>query len=202
MSTAVFPTLKFLTLPQTREPVWSTIAHEATSGKETRVAKRSAPRWKWTLPFSALQTAAAILDFQTLVGFFNARQGMFDSFLYSDPYDNAVTGQAIGTGDGSTAAFQLIRALGNFVESVLAPNVVSNVYLNGVAQAGGSYSISSWGATVPGVVTFNAAPGVGVAITADFTYYWPVRMLDDSVLFSLFLQGVYDLKKFSFISIK
>jgi uncharacterized protein (TIGR02217 family) len=202
MSTAVFPSLPGIAFPVPREAIWDTLPHEATSGKETRVAQRSAPRWRWTVLFKVLRTQPAFLEFQTLVGFFNARQGKFDSFLYTDPYDNVVTGQAIGTGDGSTKPFQLVRAFGSFVETVLAPNVVSAVYLNGVVQSGGSYSVSNWGAAAPGVVTFTSAPGAGVAVTADFSYYWPVRFDDDVASFGNFMQNLYDLKKLSFISIK
>jgi uncharacterized protein (TIGR02217 family) len=202
MSTATLPSLVGLGFDVVRTPVWDTIVQQAISGKETRIAKQTYPCWKWDLTYNVLRSNATYGELQQLAGFFNQRQGMFDTFLYSDADDNAVTGQAIATGDGSTTTFQMIRAFGNFIEPVLAPHTVSTVYLNGVAQSPSSYSVSQWGVTSPGVLTFNTAPPNTVAITADFTYYFPVRMSTDSVPFTLFLSQYYKAKKFSFISVK
>lgn len=315
MGTSVLPSLAGLGFPVTRTPTWDTTIQQAISGKETRIARQTYPRWKWDLAYSVLRSNASFTELQQLAGFFNARQGMFDTFLYADADDNAVTGQAIGTGDGSTTAFPLVRAFGTFVEPVLAPNVVSTVYLDGIAfnqtgyspptngaltstaagslgattyyvkttwvtlagetapssetslsvaanhvlniaapagapavatgwrayvsntAGGGSgaetlqatlstsasfveptsglvtgaapppgnytgYNVSNWGVANPGVITFGAAPTNTTTITADFSYYWPCRMADDSLPFSLFLSGMYECKKFSFISVK
>jgi len=201
MSTSVLPSLAGLGFDVVRTPVWDTIVQQAISGMETRVAKQSSPRWKWELTYNVLRSNAAFGELQALAGFFNARQGMFDTFLYQDADDNAVTGQQIGAGDGSTAVFQLIRNFGGFVEPVLAPNNVSAVYLNGVVQSSG-WSVSNWGGTAPGQLTFSSPPGSGVAITADFSYYFPVRMSEDSVAFTLFISQYYKAKKFGFISVK
>lgn len=203
MSTAVMPSLAGLGWPVTRTPVWDTIVQQAISGKETRIAKQSYPRWKWELTYTILRSAAAFTELQQLAGFFNSRQGMFDTFLYQDADDNSVTAQAIETGDGATTAFQLVRGFGGFIEPVLAPNTggTINIYLNGVKQTSG-YTVSAWGTSTPGVLTFTSAPGSGVAITADFTYYWPCRMSDDSLPFELFMSQYYSAKKFAFISVK
>jgi hypothetical protein len=89
---------------------------------------------------------------------------------------------------------------------VLAPNLTAalHIYINGTLQASGA-TVSAWAggaATGPGVITFAAAPSVGATITADFSYYFPVRMTADSVDFTLFLSQYYKAKKFSFISVK
>lgn len=201
MSTSVLPSLIGLGIDITRTPKWDTIVQQNLSGKEVRIAQQTYPRWQWDLTFNVLRSSGSYTELQTLVGFFNARQGQFDTFLYSDADDNSVTAQAISTGDGATTAFQLVRSFGGFVEPVLAPNVISNVYLNGVNQASG-WSVSNWGATSPGVLTFTSAPSAGVAITATFSYYFPVRMTGDSVPFAMFLSRYYKAKKFSFISVK
>ena len=41
------------------------------------------------------------------MGFFLQLQGQFGTFLYTDPDDNTVTGQAFATGDGSTTSFTM-----------------------------------------------------------------------------------------------
>ena len=105
--------------------------------------------------------------------------------------------------DGTTLAFQLVRAQGGFVVPVLAPNLslAYTVYVDGVAQGSG-FTISQWGATVPGVLTFGSAPGAGKLVSISYSYYWPVRFDDDSLDFNKFMVNLYELKKMSFTSIK
>lgn len=64
------------------------------------------------------------------------------------------------------------------------------------------WSVSTWGATSPGMVTFAANVASSVPVTADFTFYWPCRMLEDKLAFSQFLPHYYKVKKFSFKSVK
>ena len=70
-----------------------------------------------------------------------------------------VTGEAVGTGDGTTVAFSLANA-----------HVVpysETVYIDGVAQTRGvDYDIDY----VKGTITFVTAPGTGAAVTADYLY--------------------------------
>jgi uncharacterized protein (TIGR02217 family) len=203
MSTSVLTTPIGLGWDVVRTPIWDTIVQQVVSGKETRLALQSYPRWEWQLTFDVVRSDATNHEFQDLVGFFNARQGMFDSFLYQDADDNSVTSQNIGTGNGSNLLFQLVRSFGGFTEPVLAPHTVSHVYVNGVDQAG-NWTVSNWGTTTPGLITFAGghAPGNGLAVTADFTYYWPVRMTMDSVPFNMFVSKFYGVKKFTFESLK
>ena len=206
MSTSVFPSLAGLGWSVTRSEIWKTRTQEAISGKETRIADWSYPRHQWSLSFDFLRqgnlSGAAYAEFASLAGFFNLRQGGYDTFLYADADDNAVTGQAIGTGDGATNSFQLVRAFGGFAEPLLAPNVVSKVYLNGVQQSGGSYTVNAWGTTAPGTLVFATAPGAGVSITADFSFYFPCRFTADQLDFEKFMAALYQLKKIAFVSLK
>ena len=204
MSNAVFPTLAGLGFSIKRTPQFKTRKQVSISGKETAIADMAYPRWQWELTFNVLRQGArgqsTFTEMSDLVGFYNERQGGFDTFLYADQDDNSVTGQSIGTGDGSTTAFQLVRSFGGFVEPVLAPNAVSAVYLNGVKQTSG-YTVSSWGATSPGVVTFTGAPGSGVAVSADFTYYFPCRFIEDSLQLEKFMAALYAVKSVKFMSV-
>ncbi|MEI6730819.1 MAG: DUF2460 domain-containing protein [Pseudomonadota bacterium] len=202
MSTAILPSLVGLGFDVVRTPKWDTRIQQSISGKETRIAMQSYPRWQWDLTYNILRSGSAFAELQQLVGFFNQRQGMFDTFLYQDADDKSVTAQGLGLGDGVTRTFSLVRNFGGFVEPILAPNVVSNVYLNGVLQSPANYSVAGWGSANPGVITFVTAPSGSVSISADFSYYFPVRMTVDSVAFSLFISGHYKAKKFSFISVK
>jgi len=204
MSTQTLPSLAGLGFDVIRTPVWDTVVQMAISGKETRLANQTYPRWRWDLKYNILRADSTNHELQDLVGFFNARQGQFDTFLYTDQDDNTVTGQALGTGDGATLTFQLVRTFGGFVEPVLAPHTVSAVYVDGSSISGSFWSVSNWGTTTPGLLTFAGghAPTSGKAVTADFTYYWPVRMTSDSVPFNMFLTQYYAAQKFGFISVK
>lgn len=202
MSTSVFPALAGLGWPVDRSEMWSTTVQTAVSGDEVRISRWAYPRHKWELTFDFLRTDPTYQELQQLLAFFDLRRGSGDSFLFADPDDNQVTGQGIGAGDGATTAFQLLRAFGGYTEPVLAPNVVAAVYINAVLQSGASWTVSPWGTTAPGVLTFVAAPVVGAVITADFTYYFPVRFMDDTMVFSKFLATIYDGRKVGLISLK
>ena len=198
MTEPVFPTFAGLGWSVKRSPVWKTRAQQAISGKETRLADWSYPAWHWELTFDFLRATPTAAEFQSLAGFFNQCQGAFGTFLYADADDNAVTGQAIGTGDGATKSFQLVRAFGGFIEPVLAPNVVSTVYFAGVAQAPANYSVDS----TTGLLTFTAAPASGAAITADFTYYFRCRFAEDTIDFEKFMATLYRAQKLALVSLK
>ena len=207
MSTQVFPTLTGQNWDIERRPYWNNIVQEAESGKETRLAKWTFPRWEWSFGYMGLRQGtvhgAAYTEMAQLAGFYNARQGRFDSFLYTDSDDNAVAGQSLGLGNGTTASFQLVRAFGGFVEPVLAPNVVSKVYVDGVDNTA-YVTVNNWGSSSPGVITFAGGhiPTTGQVITADFSYYWPCRFSEDNIAFNKFISNIYEGKRFSIISLK
>lgn len=202
MSNAVFPVLPGLTFDNKRTPVWSSKTHQSISGKEQRAAYWSYPRWKYSLSFEVLRADAAYQELQTLVAFFLARQGSFDSFLYLDPSDNSVTGQSLGLGDGAATGFQLVRTFSaggsSFVEPMQAINGAPVIRVAGVVKtAGTDYSVS-----VSGLVTFAVAPVVGAAITADFSYYFRCRFTADELEFNQFMYQLWEAQTVEFESLK
>jgi uncharacterized protein (TIGR02217 family) len=209
MSSSVFPSLPGLEWPVTRAPAFATGVVANYSGKEVRIARQSNPRRTWELSYSMLRQGPFMggnfTEAAQLEGFFNSRQGAFDSFLYSDPDDNAVTSQTIGIGDGATVQFQLIRAYGGADEPILAPHNVTSLTVDGVAKINGTdYGVGNWenGATPPGTINFfTGAPAAGKLIVASFTYYFPVRFVDDTITFSKFMQSLQENRKVAFIQI-
>ena len=171
MSNAVFPSLPGLGWSVKRTEIWKTRIQEAISGKEVRIADWSFPRHKWELTFDFLRSAPSYSEWQSLLSFFDLRQGLFDSWLYTDADDNAVTDQSLGFGDGATTVFQLVRTLGAYVEPIIAPNTVTNVKIAGVVQGGGAYSVNA----ITGQITFTTAPGSGASVTATYSYYFRCR---------------------------
>jgi len=207
MSTQVLPTTG-ISFPVTREVQWDTDIQQAISGKENRLSYYTYPRYQWTADIGFLSSSSVYSQtLQTLLGFVNQMQGQANSFLYQDPDDYSATAQTIGTGDGTTTAFQLVKSLGGFVEPVFAPNLSGtiNVYINGTLQSSGNYTINAWGTNNtngPGSLVFNTAPSSGAAITASFTFYYPCRFASDKFSFSLSYKNTYTLKKLAWISVK
>jgi len=98
------------------------------------------------------------------------------------------TDQAIGTGDGTMTAFQLVKRYASGAQSwtrAIAKPVdgVVRIALGGVEQ------LSGWSVdTTTGLVTFNTAPGAGVAIAAGFEFDVPVRFDTDALDVTLDLE--------------
>lgn len=125
MSAHIFPTstqLPGVDISIARAVEWDTIVQEAISGKEQRTVRRFFPRRSYTLKFNFLRSSTVYGELQTLEGFFNRRRD-YDSFLWTDPDDNTVSGQFVGLGDGVTQNFNLVRSFGGFAENVYAPQM-------------------------------------------------------------------------------
>ena len=107
-----------------KRPGFSTRVASHVSGREVRVALMSYPLYEFEAVYSGLTSSASTFSglgassLQSLMGFFLQLQGQFGTFLYTDPDDNAVTGQVFATGDGSTTSFMMMRSLGGFLEPV------------------------------------------------------------------------------------
>lgn len=205
MSNAVFPVLPGLTWKGTKTPNWSGIVQRAVSGMELRGTYYQYPLWKWTLTYDFLRAYGAFTEYQTLADFFNARQGSYDSFLYTDPSDSVIPDtapyMAFGTGDGVTVAFQLGRKLitGGFFEPLYNVNGAIKVYVNGVLKTGGGvdYTLSA-----AGLVTFSAAPAGAAVVAWSGAYYWRCRFEQSAMEFANFASNFWALNKVEFTSIK
>jgi uncharacterized protein (TIGR02217 family) len=193
MSNAIFPTFPGLAWSTFKTPEWSTAAQRAVSGKEVRMAQRSRPVWQFSLSYEVLRGASQYAELQKLMGFFNARQGSFDSFLYSDPTDNSATAAAIGVGDGVTTTFKLTHYIDGWSEPIgYAPSPV--VYINGVQ--------SSAFTCADGVnVVFNVAPPAGAILAWTGSYYFRVRFTKDSMEFEQFMKDLWLAKKCDFVGV-
>jgi uncharacterized protein (TIGR02217 family) len=206
MRTDVYPVFKGLTYSTIKSPSWGTRMQRAVSGRELRVSDYVNPIWTFTLTYSVLHDfafgptyLAVNTELRTLMNFFNVHRGAWDTFLFEDPEDNTVVGQQIGTGDSTTTKFQLGRGLVNtspaFYEAITAPEVLEAVYLDGVLTA--AYTLDS----NTGIVTFTSAPGSGVVITADFTYFFRCRFANDRQDFEEFLHRFWEVKQLKLTSV-
>ena len=217
MSNLLFPKIRGLTWSVTKTPTFSTEIQESIAGREVRVQNFQNPIWEFTLSYEYLLNDPATRDengqtpLETLAGFFLARGGQFDDFLLNESdltgrlEDSVYSGQPIGTGDGSTTSFQLVRNIGGFLEAVQNPmNQTATVYVNGAVKTQGvDYTIAS------GLVTFTAAPAAGASITADFIMLHRVRFHTGSsrsgkegIEFSNFYFNLYECKEVQLISVR
>jgi hypothetical protein len=128
-----------------RKPIFSTQRSVSASGKQTRVPNYSQALSQWTLPFQFLgEGAIGNTDFNYLEGFFEARLGDFDSFLWDDPNDDQCVAQPLlntvantTNGDGATLIFQMQRTLGSGTAPVYAINgapTAFEIYWTGVGN--------------------------------------------------------------------
>ena len=183
-----------------KRPTFSTRVASHVSGREVRSALYAATLYEYEVTFDALASAGGYgglgaTSLQTLLGFFLQCQGQLGTFLYVDPTDMSVKGQTIATGDGATSSFALTRTLGAFTEPVSYATQLVAAYVAGLPQAGITL-------VAPNIVTFATPPAAGAAITADFSYAFLCRFLDDSQDFENVMSGLWQVQSLKFRSVR
>jgi len=162
-------------------PEFSTTIVASAGGRETRNMAWAGARTR----YDAGPGVRSEQDIRVLLDFFRARMGPARGFRLRDPFDADAADAAIGTGDGATRRFALVKHYGATVRRITRPVAGSVVVrLGGVATAG--FALEQGGHVV-----FDAAPASGVAITASFAFDVPVRFAEDrlSVTRATFLAG-------------
>jgi uncharacterized protein (TIGR02217 family) len=164
-------------------PEFSTSVITTASGFERRNSLWSDAR----LRFDVGPGVRSEAELGVLLDFFRARRGAARGFRLRDPSDfssNGMTGtpgmidQLIGTGDGTTAAFHLVKHYGQPPEPqrrrITRPRAGTVlVSLDGVQMATG------WTLDPGGVITFTTPPATGSTIRAGFLFDVPVRFAED-----------------------
>ena len=196
----IFPQLAGQGWSVHKRPSFATRVAGHVSGREVRSAYYAQALYEFELTFDALAANAGYggvgaSSLQTLFGFYLACQGQLGTFVYLDPSDGGVTGQAVATGDGTTKSFTLVRTLGGAAEKISWVQQVSAVYVAGVAQSG--FTVAT-----PNSLTLAAAPASGAAITADFTYGFLCRFLDDQEDFENVMSGLWKVASLKFRSVR
>jgi len=157
------------------------------SGRESRNARWAHSRRR----FDVGQAVRSRADLYGLVAFFEARKGRLFGFRFRDPLDSrsgspaaAITplDQPLGSGDGETAAFQLVKHYGDddpAPRPILKPVAGTvRVAIDGVeADEGADFTLDP----ATGIVTFLSVPGEGAEVTAGFEFDLPVRFDADEI---------------------
>ncbi len=165
-------------------PGFSTAIVTTSSGHEQRNADWATARLK----FDAGPGVRSDPDLQALIAFFRARRGAARAFRLRDPMDyssNGMTGtptatdQSLGTGDGVTTAFALVKRYGEGPEAevrrITRPEVAT------ILVAVGGVASTSWTPGAGGSIAFVTPPPPGSAVTAGFRFDVPVRFADDTL---------------------
>lgn len=164
------------------------------SGAERRNARFEASRRR----YDAGTGLRSIDDLHEVLAFFEARRGSLHGFRFRDPFDSrscrpsATPGgldQPIGTGDGVTDTFALVKNYGagpDVTRRRITRPVVGSVCvaIAGVACVeGGHYAVDH----DTGTVRFfaDAVPAAGAAVTAGYRFDVPVRFDTDRISASL-----------------
>jgi uncharacterized protein (TIGR02217 family) len=158
------------------------------SGREERNARWANSRRRYDAGYG-VKTLAAL---STVVAFFEERRGRLYGFRWRDRLDQSSAAprvattpldQVIGTGNGTTASFQLVKSYGTvyapYLRSIAkpVPDTV-RIAVGGTEVAEGTAFSCD---TTTGIVTFLAGhlPAAGAAVTAGFQFDVPVRFDTD-----------------------
>ena len=158
MTNNVYPSnILGLSFNVVRTPDWNTNVQRAVSQKRSTIALQLYPVIHFELDYELLRDDLTVSDLKSLVGLFNACQGQFNTFLFSDPDFNTIPSTApmqFAVADGTVGPFQLTATYANsggpgYAEMIQNLNNVPTLFANGVFITSGRYSIGP-----TGLVTF------------------------------------------------
>jgi hypothetical protein len=120
-------------------------------------------------------------------GFF---EGQVESFQQSPPEIILTTALVGSASSGNAVNDMWIEPVG-----AINTNKATDVYLNGVLQSSGSYTISG------NQITFDTAPGNGVVVTVSFWFYYLCHFMEDKLTPQEVAKNLWQIKKFRFESL-
>ncbi|MBK8770944.1 MAG: DUF2460 domain-containing protein [Rhizobiales bacterium] len=161
------------------------------SGREERNSRWAQSRRRYNVGFGVKTLA----DIHAVVSFFEERRGRLHAFRFRDAADwtsgapgatPAATDQLLGTSDGTTATFQLVKRYGSgmraYARTITAPVPGSVVVaVNGVATMFFTLDAAT------GRISFTTGhvPAAGASVTAGFQFDVPVRFDTDQISINL-----------------
>lgn len=214
MSDLLYPELAGINISVSYDPQYSSKIMRSASGRELRGGYAEIPIYKFTLKYEFLRDyfvrcqPQAGSEFKKLLGFFMQHHGAFESFLFKNPDDYYARNVFIGTGDGVTTRFQLVRNFGGAIEPVwwvgacsLEPMMWSldldelmwsrantdPLWRNYAGFLPGEYTL------LPrGIIEFNTAPALGEPIYWTGIYYFRCRFSADNQAAHKFMRKLWE----------
>ncbi len=180
---------------------------ELASGDEERNASWANSRRRYDAAYGIRRAD----DLAAVVAFFEVRNGRLYGFRWKDWADYksclpsgtpAATDQTIGTGDGATTGFQLVKVYASGSQSwtrIITKPVAGTVRvaIDGVEQTSG-WSVD----TTTGLVTLDTAPAAGAVITAGFEFDVPVRFDTDTLDITLDIERLGSITSIPLIEVR
>jgi uncharacterized protein (TIGR02217 family) len=155
-------------------PTFSTSVTTSGGGRETRQVAWAQARTRYDVGPGVRSEA----DVAALLAFFRARHGPARGFRLRDPFDWRASDERIGTGDGTTRTFVLVRHYGAAVRRITRPVTGT------VRVAIDGHPTQAFSVAAGGMVTLDAAPPAGAVVTAAFDFDVPVRFAEDELTVS------------------
>lgn len=162
-----FPLITSHAWKSTKKQQWNTVAKKSGSGKVRTMTTWRKPTWTIQASFTHLSTN----EYKTLMGFLALIKGGHETFLWKDPEDYREVGITLGT--GAQGKWQAIRKWGDYIEPVKhVENLV--LYANGRRVVA---TVDDKGI----ITTSDRRVQPSDPITADYEYFWEVRIPSDSL---------------------
>ena len=159
------------------------------SGAEERNSRWAHSRRRYNAGFGV----KSLDDIHLVIGFFEERRGRLHGFRWKDHLDfkSGAPGaavspldQAIGTGDGAAARFQLVKRYGSGLRDYL--RVITKPVAGSVRVAVGGQEVTGFALdALTGVVSLASVPRAGAPVTAGFHFDVPVRFDTDELRINL-----------------
>ena len=163
-------------------PEFSTSVAVTASGHERRATLWSDARMRYDVGPGIRSEA----ELGTLIAFFRARRGAARGFRLADPYDFSSSGmtgaptmhdQLIGTGDGLSASFRLVKNYGGGADPQIRG--ITRPRPDSVRISVAGAESTDWVPEPGGWIRFGNAPPAGAEVRAGFLFDVPVRFAED-----------------------
>lgn len=197
----VYPTLPGLTFSVHWKTSFSNAPTQtAASGAQIDLGLGQYPTHDFELTYDVLRNTFGFQEEKLLRGFFGRAAGNLGRFVFKFDKDSQVKSQVIGTTDGASHLWTLVRTYGvgedSFTEPVGYVDLTCpfNLYLNGSLQDTSTYSVQT---TVPGLqqVQFVGIPTTGQTITVDMDYFYYCKFPDAGQAFEQFMNNLWSADK-------
>ena len=154
-----------------------TVISESEGGKEQRYQKWQRPKRSFRVKLDARQAA----ETNNIWRFYTRKKGAFDSFLFSNPNENPVTAETVGSGDGSRSVFYLGQSVDVATGDLIAVSGSTSLKRS-VGGTGDFLPFSAFTIDDPiGQITTTSPLPLNDVIRADYQFYYRVRFKDDTL---------------------
>lgn len=199
MPLTLFPVLKGLQFGTTMTPSFNTGIATSVNGKEVRNSYQAEPLWDFELSYEWLPNRReGRHDLETIMSFFLHRQGSFESFLFLAPETEMEDMITLGTGDGVTDTFSLLKSTGTFTQTAGGVMAQSDcqIYVNGVLVPDADFELVDHRDIV-----FDTAPAEDDLIQGCYQPLYRVRFAEDSSQYDQFMSRLWELQQLTLRSV-